>query len=151
MGALLNMLIPCLAILPLALMVQAAPADEQAIQSVIDRFMDGWNRHDAAAFSTVFAEDADFTNVRGIGATGRTKIAEFHAPVFETTFKNSHQQYTGIKIRFLRPDIAAVDVAWEMVNPDRKGILNFVMTKTAPTWQIVVMHNLDLTAAPTAR
>jgi hypothetical protein len=34
--------------------------------------------------------------------------------VFATMFKNSVQKYTDIKIRFVRPDIAAVDVRWEM-------------------------------------
>jgi hypothetical protein len=36
--------------------------DQQAVSTVIDRFMDAWNRHDAKAFAAVFAEDADFTN-----------------------------------------------------------------------------------------
>jgi hypothetical protein len=32
--------------------------------------------------------------------------------------------------------------------PDRQGLLNFVMAKNAGEWQILVMHNLDLTALP---
>jgi ketosteroid isomerase-like protein len=71
--------------------------DRQAIVAVIDRFVDAWNRHDAKAFAAVFAEDADFTNWRGTGASGRSKIEEFHAPLFATIFKNSHQSYTTIK------------------------------------------------------
>jgi len=54
--------------------------DEHAIREVMDRFMDAWNRHDAKSFAAVFSEDADFTNVRGSGATGRAKIEAFHAP-----------------------------------------------------------------------
>jgi uncharacterized protein (TIGR02246 family) len=131
--------------------------DEQSIVALINRFVDGWNRHDAKAFAAVFAEDADFTNWRGEGASGRSKIEEFHAPMFATIFKNSHQSYKAIKTRFIRPDVAAVDVHWEMTgatdpqgNPRsyRQGLLNFVMEKNAGEWQIVVMHNLDLTALP---
>jgi len=64
---------------------------------------------------------------------------------------------TDIKIRFVRPDVAAVDVHWELTGqtdaqgnarPPRQGILNFVMAKKDGKWQIVVMHNLDLTALP---
>src|SRR6266852_1282728 len=88
--------------------------DRKAIQELMDRFMDAWNRHDAHAFATAFAEDEDFTNWRGVGATGRSKIEEFHAPMFTTIFRNSHQTYTDIKIRFVRADVAAVDVHWEM-------------------------------------
>ena len=133
--------------------------DRQAIVALMDRFMDAWNRHDAKAFAAVFAEDADFTNWRRTGASGRLRIEEFHAPMFATIFKNSHQKYTSIKSRFIRPDVAAVDVRWEMAGamdaqgnsqPDRLGLLNFVMARNDGQWQILVMHNLDLTALPAA-
>ena len=69
----------------------------------------------------------------------------------------SHQSYTAINTRFIRPDVAAVDVHWEMTGatdaqgnprPDRRGLLSFTMEKNAGQWQIVVMHNQDLTALP---
>jgi uncharacterized protein (TIGR02246 family) len=148
----------CFLLFPLLLAVQSrAETDEQAIRAVMDSFMDAWNRHDAKAFAAVFAEDANFTNVRGVGASGRTKIEQFHAPVFATIFSKSHQEYTDIKARFIRPDVAAVDVHWKMSGvvdaqgnprPDRDGLLNFVMTKNAGHWEIVVMHNLDISALP---
>src|SRR5580700_10585642 len=75
--------------------------DEQSIVALINRFVDGWNRHDAKAFAAVFAEDADFTNWRGEGASGQAKIEEFHAPLFATIFKNSHQSHKAIKTRFI--------------------------------------------------
>jgi uncharacterized protein (TIGR02246 family) len=146
-------------LLPLAASGQSSEASEQAIRGVIDRFVDAWNRHDAKAFAAVFAEDADFTNWRGIGASGRSKVEEFHAPMFATVFKNSHQKYTDIRVRFVRPDVAAVDVRWEMTGatdpqgnprPDREGLLNFVMAKNDGQWQIAVMHNLDISALPLA-
>jgi uncharacterized protein (TIGR02246 family) len=77
--------------------------------------------------------------------------------MFATIFKKSHQTYTAIKTRFIRPDVAAVDVHWVMTGamdaqgnprPDRQGLLNFVMAKNDGQWQIVVMHNLDLTPLP---
>jgi uncharacterized protein (TIGR02246 family) len=131
--------------------------DRKAIAAMMDRFVGAWNMHDAKAFAAVFAEDADFTNWRGTGTSGRSKIEEFHAPMFATIFKNSHQTYTAIKTRFIRPDVAAVDVHCEMTGamdaqgnprPDRQGLLNFVMAKNDGQWQIVVMHNLDLTPLP---
>ena len=129
------------------------PADEKAIRGVIDSFMDAWNHHDAKAWTAVFTDDADFTNVVGVSASGRSEIEQFHANVFATIFKDSHQKYTGIKIRFVRPDVAAVDVHWEMTGstspagdpiPLRQGLLNFTMTKSHDKWQIVVMHNMNL-------
>ncbi|MFZ0287849.1 MAG: SgcJ/EcaC family oxidoreductase [Candidatus Sulfotelmatobacter sp.] len=145
------------ALFPLLLMAQTGvEADEYAIRAVMDRFMDAWNHHDAEAFAAVFSQDADFTNIRGMGATGRAKIEAFHAPVFATIFSKSHQEYTDIKTRFLRPDVAAVDVRWKMTGAmdpqgnlrDRDGLLNFVMEKNAGRWEILVLHNLDLSAPP---
>ncbi len=154
------MLLFLLITLPMAIAQDNGEHDRQAIRTVMDRFVDAWNRHDAKAFAAVFAEDADFTNWRGDGASGRSKIEEFHAPMFATIFKNSHQSYTSIKIRFVRPDIAAVDVRWEMTGatdaqgnprPPRKGLLDFVMAKNEGQWQITVMHNLDTSALPPAK
>jgi uncharacterized protein (TIGR02246 family) len=132
--------------------------DEQtAVRSVLTAFVEAWNKHDAEAFSMVFADDADFTNVRGMSAHGRTEIAKFHAPTFATTFKDSHQRIVDTRVRFIKPDVAAVDAWWELTGaktrdgqeiPLRKGLLNFVMTREKAHWLITVMHNMDLPVAP---
>lgn len=127
--------------------------DEEAIKKVLADFADAWNEHDAKAFSLVFAEDADFTNVRGTSAHGRNEVEKFHAPLFADRFKDTNQKIAKIKIRFIRPDVAAVDAWWEMTGaknaegqavPPRKGLLNFIMTKESNMWLITVMHNMDL-------
>lgn len=126
---------------------------EELIKKVLTDFTDAWNKHDAKAFSNVFSEDADFTNVRGTSAHGRSEVEKFHAPRFITTFKDSYQKITQSKIRFIKPDVAAVDAWWEMTGmknpegqdmPGRKGLLNFIITKNSNTWLITVMHNMDL-------
>jgi uncharacterized protein (TIGR02246 family) len=130
------------------------PKDEPAIRHLVAEFVDAWNRHDAHAFSETFAEDADFTNVRGDSAHGRKAVEDFHAPTFATRFKSTHQTADDVKIRFLTPDIASVDIRWEMTGatdaegtpiPIRKGLLNWVVTRHGERWLIVVMHNQDLT------
>lgn len=131
--------------------------NEAAIHKVVADFMEAWNRHDAKAFSLLFVEDADFTNVAGIGASGRTEIEKFHAPRFATTFKNSLQKAINTRIRFVKSDVAGVDVKWEMTGATdregnitalRQGLLNFVMAKTNSKWHIVIMHNMNLPISP---
>ena len=131
----------------------ARAKDEGRIKKVLTDFTDAWNKHDAKAFSNVFSEDADFTNVVGKGSTGRNEIEKFHAPGFSTRWKDSYQKITQSKIRFIKPDVAAVDAWWEMTGikgpegqdmPQRKGLLNFIMTKNSEIWLITVMHNMDL-------
>jgi uncharacterized protein (TIGR02246 family) len=127
--------------------------EEDAIRGVVDRFMEAWNRHDAHAFAALFAEDADFTNVMGMGARGRAKIEEFHASSFLSMFKDSHLTYSDLRVRLIRPDVAMVDVWWRMTGatdrqgkpwPNRKGLVNFVAAKEKGQWEILVMHNQEL-------
>jgi uncharacterized protein (TIGR02246 family) len=135
-----------------------AEADaEDGIRSVLTALVEAWNNHDAWSFSSVFAEDADFTNVRGMSAHGRTEIAKFHAPVFATVAKASRLKIVDSTIRFIRPDVAAVDARWEMTGartregneiPLRKGLLIFVMTNEDDAWLVTVMHNMDVSGAP---
>jgi len=77
--------------------------------------------------------------------------------LFATIFKSSHQTFGEIKIRFIRPDVAAVDVHWDLTGatdpqgnprPARNGLLSFVMAKADGKWDIAVMHNLDISALP---
>jgi len=133
-------------------------AARTAIDAVLSqRFVAGWNRHDAHLFASAFAADADFTNVRGVGVSGRDNIEKFHAEVFERFFMHSHQSAQIQKIRYLNADIAVVDVRWQMTGaldpsgktmPDRSGLLDLVFTSASGEWLITVMHNTDLTAAP---
>ncbi|HMB83834.1 MAG TPA: SgcJ/EcaC family oxidoreductase [Terriglobales bacterium] len=134
---------------------QNAPAtNDQGIQKLVASFMDAWNSHDAHAFAETFAEDADFTNVIGRSAHGRKAVEEFHAPMFATRFKNTHLTAGEVKVRTINPDIASVDVSWEMTGaietdgtplPTRKGLLNWVVTRHDDRWLIAVMHNQEFT------
>jgi uncharacterized protein (TIGR02246 family) len=128
-------------------------ANEKAIKEALRDFADTWNRHDAKAFSMAFADDADFTNVIGMSAHGRAEIEKFHAPMFATRFKDTHLKITDVKIRFITPEVAAVDEWWEMTGAKgqdgreislRKGLVNLVMTRSNGRWPITVMHNMDL-------
>jgi uncharacterized protein (TIGR02246 family) len=128
--------------------------DEQAIRKLVTDFIDAWNQHDAHAFAQTFTEDADFTNVRGDSAHGRKAVEDFHAPMFATRFKNTHQTSSDVSIRFLSSDIASVDIHWEMTGatepdgtpiPVRKGLLNWAVTRHGDRWLIAVMHNQEFT------
>jgi uncharacterized protein (TIGR02246 family) len=127
--------------------------DAESILNLLSDLSKAWNMHDAKAFSMLFSEDADFTNVRGMSAHGRSEIEKFHEKPFTTWFKNSTLTITDKKIRFITADIMAVDAPWEMTGaqspegkdiPLRKGLLNFIMTRGDDKWFITVMHNMDL-------
>jgi uncharacterized protein (TIGR02246 family) len=133
--------------------ILAGISNEVELQKVLNRFADGWNLHDAKIFSEIFTEDADFTNVMGMTRHGRTAIEEIHAPGFNGIWACSTLHITKAKIRFIKPDVAAVDAWWQLIglkkpdgsdSPARNGLLNFVLTKEKDSWLILVMHNMDL-------
>ena len=126
--------------------------EEQSIKQVIEKFTETWNIHDSKAFSLLFAEDADFTNVFGQRAHGRTGIEKIHASIFATMFKESNLSSQETDVRFLNQNLAAVDVIWNMSAatdpqgkpwPDRKGLMNLIMKNDEESWKILIMHNMD--------
>lgn len=138
-------------------------ADETAVRILIENFNRAFNAHDAKTFAAAFANDADFTNWRGMSVHGRAAIEEFHVPVLTVMYKNGVQKIVDTQVRFIRPDVAAVDVRSEVtggVMPDGKAapllkfLLNWTVTKEGNgQWLIKVMHNArmpEMDAPPTA-
>ncbi|HZT21070.1 MAG TPA: SgcJ/EcaC family oxidoreductase [Dongiaceae bacterium] len=128
----------------------------RAIREIVEDLVAAWNRHDAVGFSRRFAPDADFTNVFGMALKGREAIERAHAAIFATIFKDSRLSAQETEIRFVRPDVAAVDVRWTMTGardldgedwPDRRGLLNLLATQEGGAWSIAVSHNMDLPPA----
>ncbi|MGH7034450.1 MAG: SgcJ/EcaC family oxidoreductase [Stellaceae bacterium] len=130
-----------------------AEAARSAIAEIATEFARSWNSHDARAFAAIFNADADFTNVLGMVAKGRSAIEHDHAAIFKTMFKRSHLTLAEPCIDFIRSDVAAVDLHWEMSGAldldgreasTRRGLLNWIVTSDAGTWLIAVFHNLEL-------
>ena len=146
------------AVLLLCITGSIRAADEDGgIQAVWKQFLDAWNRHDVHEFSLVFAPDADLTNWRGEHIRGQAAIEERFRPMFSgPIFKDSLFSGKVRMIRFLRPDIAIVDIDWEMTGarsadgsprPRRRGILDLICERQRQDWRIVAFHDTDFTAA----
>jgi uncharacterized protein (TIGR02246 family) len=138
------------------------PEDETPVRALPKALGDAFAKLDAHAFSMVFHEDADFTNVWGMTAHGRKAIEEFHRPLLEgdgagpvPSFKHAELKVLDMRVRFLRPDVACVDATWSQTGAVqnghdmglRKGLLMLVATKEQDGWGIAVMHNMDLPVA----
>ena len=135
------------------------PNDEKPIRALVAAMGEAFAKLDAHAFSMVFHEDADFTNVWGMTAHGRKAIEEFHRPLLEgdgagpiPSFKHAQLNVLDTKIRFLRSDVASVDAMWTQTGAvqngkdmgPRKGLLMLIATRQGDDWRIAVMHNMDL-------
>ncbi len=134
--------------------------DEQAIKRLVAQFDEIWNRHEFSKTAELQTEDAVDVNVVGQRMT-RSEIAKELPPWFQKAFGASTLHGKVEWIRFIRPEIAAVDVIWEMTGarcPDgsddaklqtyRKGLMSLIMTKQRGRWLIAVFHNMDLPVVP---
>jgi uncharacterized protein (TIGR02246 family) len=139
--------------------VPAQSDTEKPVRALIAAMGEAFAKLDAHAFSMVFHEDADFTNVWGMTAHGRKAIEEFHRPLLEgdgagpvPSFMHAELKMLETRVRFLRPDVASVDTIWTQTGAvqngrdmgARKGLLMLIATKERDGWGIAMMHNMDL-------
>ena len=59
-------------------------------------------------------EDVSFTNIFGTVRFGREEFIKRHREIAQTFFKGATAKSSITKLRFVRPDVAVVDVAGEL-------------------------------------
>ena len=143
-----------------ARIASAAQQDEDraAIAKSVQNYMDSWNTHDVHAVAMLYAVDCDFVNNFGDVTHGRDGMEKTFGPFMSGPYSATVQTGTVRSVRFLKPDVAAVDVDWQMTgakNPDgsprptRKGIHSLIMTRQSDgAWLITVMHVHEFTSTP---
>ena len=124
-----------------------------AIDARLEAMQAAWNAHDAKAYTAGLAEDVDYTNVFGITLHGRAAITASHEAIFAGMFSQSVTAFTDVRVRFVRNDVAAVEVRWEMTGardpagkewPKRFGLMNMTAEQRDGEWWFSVFHNMDL-------
>ena len=127
-------------------------ADEAHIRQVQVHQADAWNRHDAAAYGSLFTEDGDVVNVMGWQWRGRPEIEHKLAAAFAFVFRESILTVTDVQVRFLNPAIAIAHVRWTMVGAKtppgmtepREGIQMQVLKKQSGKWLIASFQNTNI-------
>ncbi|HUS17496.1 MAG TPA: SgcJ/EcaC family oxidoreductase [Chloroflexia bacterium] len=135
----------------------ATPADEARIRDIITTQVTAWNAGDAKTFSASFAENGSFTNIRGTVFYGHHAFEDRHVEIFRTFFKGTRLAMSPTKIRFVRPDVAIVDIATEVTGlrggpPGVKARadgsihtrLQEVFVKNDGEWVVESYHNVDV-------
>lgn len=134
-----------------------AADDEAAVKAVLRGFEEAWNRHDMDAFGRLFADDADFVNVRGTRWIGRPAIQQAHTASHAAQFKNSRLRIGDTTVRFPKPEVAVARSVWDLEGhtsptgepqPPRKGILTNVLANGPAGWKIVTSQNTDIVTPP---
>jgi uncharacterized protein (TIGR02246 family) len=82
--------------------------DRAEITAILARWEDAWQKHDMAAFGSLFHEDSVWVLWTGDVWTGRRAIEDGHAAVHKTVFRNSVQREHLEELTFVGPDAAIV-------------------------------------------
>jgi len=141
------------AFIGLALNGHTQNQDEIAIKKFVTDFEAVFNQKDARETAKFWADDGDFVNYLGVLLHGHTELEKYFQTIFTEHYQKAQNKLSEPTIRFLKPDIAAVDVRWEMAGatstdgkplPTLKGIMVWTMTKENGNWLIKIMHNVSL-------
>ncbi|HEY8794322.1 MAG TPA: SgcJ/EcaC family oxidoreductase [Gemmatimonadaceae bacterium] len=84
----------------------ASPDAEANIRAIIADQAAAWNRHDAKAWASPFAQSAEFINILGTPFSGKPAIEDITSRIFATIFKASHDSVVVQKIVWVSPDLA---------------------------------------------
>ena len=141
--------------LPLILMlaVHAQRKDEQAIQKVVIDFEKAFNAKDAKKTAQFWTEDGEFVTYQGKLLHGHQEVEDYFQNTFIQFYQTANNKLFTPTVKFLKPNIAAVDVKWEITGrtdadgnilPTMKGIMVWTMSKKKRRWLIKIMHNVSL-------
>lgn len=132
-------------------------ADSAAIKQVVADFIADFNRHNAHALSMWYSEDGDFINIQAITTHGRKKIEELYVSLFAGRLGNAHRTLTVRNVRFLSPEIASVDITYELTGvkapdgsttPPREGFYDWTLVKQNGHWLIAILHESNIAPDP---
>jgi uncharacterized protein (TIGR02246 family) len=129
---------------------------EEAIHSVVNRFIDSWNQHDMSALAGLFADDADFVDVFGNWFKDKEAIERALTQRHATVFRESRFTAKEVVVRLLKPDLAVVHAAIELSGafdregrqlPAGLGVITSVIENTGEGWRIVALQNTAVAQA----
>jgi uncharacterized protein (TIGR02246 family) len=130
--------------------------DADAIAEQVAARADAWTRGDAHAFTANLQDNGTFTNIVGTVMRGREDFERRMDEILATVFQGSRMQSTVRHLRFIRPDVAIVDVDSEISNfrslpggvHAHDGVLRarslWVMSKEQGKWSMAAFHNVDV-------
>ena len=133
-------------------------ADRQAIIRIGESMMEARNRFDAVTMASFYAEDAEFSNVKGVLTKGRESLEQSLKSFYATPFvQKTRQIVEGTSVKFVHPQVASLDIRWRtegavnLAGQPRKGLINAILVKdSSGIWKVKVSHNIEIIEGDTS-
>ena len=131
-------------------------ADEQATRTMVEQLEAAWNASDSVSFASHFTDDASFIHIFGGEVDGRAAIEAIHRQILDTVYKDSHNNYTVLGTRFVRPDVAIALIHarlqfYETGEPrEIQARPPMVAAREKGKWQVVALQNTRISEMPGA-
>ena len=111
-----------------------APADRAAVEAVLDRVSQAWNRHDMDAYVADMTPDVDWVNVVGMHWRGREAVRRAHAALHQRMFAHSRIALVGApEMRLLAPGVILVvatdSISGASATPDGRPLSRTALTR----------------------
>jgi uncharacterized protein (TIGR02246 family) len=119
-------------------------ADEQAVRTVVTRYVAAREARDAAAVAALFTADADQYTTAGEWRRGRDQIRSGTA---ESSQRNPGSRQIAVEaVRFITPDVAIADGPYQIASggsaATRRMWTTLVLVRTAEGWRISAIRNM---------
>lgn len=128
-------------------------ADEARIGALQAAQAAAWNRHDIAAYATLFTEDAHVINVLGWHWRSRAELTEKLGRGFAWVFADSTLTIEKVEVTFLAADLAVAHVNWTLAGArsptgaikdvPEQGVQTQVLRKVQGGWLIAHFQNTN--------
>lgn len=134
--------------------VQESHAVDAVIHALVLRHKQAWNNHDAAAYGSLFTEDADFVNVVGQHVRSRRAVIDDFAQIHRTFMRNSVLAIESVKVDQVDEHTAIAHIHWSMTGvekvpgwnvPDvRHGVAFYVAVEQGGEWKVRAFQNTEV-------
>ncbi len=135
-----------LTLLSLSSVAQSSKPDAaSAVEGVLRRQQEAWNRHDLEGFMSGYWKSPDLTFFSGAEKTSgwQSTLERYRKKYQSEGHEMGHLEFSDLNIQELAPDAAFVRGAFHLTMPDGKtphGLFTLIFRKFSDGWKIVHDH-----------